>query len=186
MLEIEAKFRVEDPGGIRALLAAKGLRPEGAHPTCQVDHYFQGIGRDFRQTGEALRLRVEDGRFCFTYKGKPTLGKQGAKIRREIEFDLSGSNPGEARDFLVELGFQPVGIVSKKRWQYIWNDPEGNGLVALDEVEKLGTFLEVEFLVAESDRDLANQKIEEVSRSLGLSHPEPRSYLRMVMESAGL
>ena len=182
MLEIEAKFKVSDAEKIRALLAAMGLQPEKAKPICQMDEYFQGVGRDFRQTGEALRLRIEDGRYCFTYKGKPDLENKGTKIRREIELELSGNNPAEARDFLIKLGFQPVGIVAKKRWQYIWGDSPGHGTVALDEVEKLGTFIEVEFLVEEEDRDSATRRIEEIARCLELAKPEPRSYLRMVME----
>jgi adenylate cyclase class 2 len=50
----------------------------------------------------------------------------------------------------------------------------------LDNVEKVGSFVELELLVDESDLDEARECIRATAETLGLRHSERRSYLELL------
>jgi adenylate cyclase class 2 len=129
MLEVEVKVRWI--GGEKPLL---DLGVEFTGEVVQEDQYYQHPCRDFLESGEAFRLRREDGRLLLTYKG-PRLDTD-TKTRREIEFPIDG----EMEAVLAELGFRRAGYVRKKRRNYQLDDV----LLCLDEVEGLGSYLELE------------------------------------------
>ncbi|MBD3260273.1 MAG: class IV adenylate cyclase, partial [Candidatus Altiarchaeales archaeon] len=129
MLEVEVK--VPWSGGDKPLfdLGAK-FREE----YLQEDVYFAHPCRDFLESGEALRIRCVDGEFFLTYKG-PRLDVD-TKSRQEIEFPASA----QLFEVLKKLGFREAGCVVKKRRTY----KLGDLLFCLDDVEGLGSYLEVE------------------------------------------
>jgi adenylate cyclase class 2 len=177
MLEAEVKLALE-PDAARALeerLAALGARPLGEH--VQVDTYFAHPVRDFRVTDEALRLRLDDDRLRITYKG-PKLDPP-RKTREEIEFGLD-TDIETASTLLTKLDFASVARVRKRRVEY---ELPGSRkvIVAVDDVEQLGHFCEIEVMA----RDVAEgrQALEESVRRLGLEHlsPIPESYLELLL-----
>ncbi len=148
----------------------------------QSDLYFQHPCRDFRQTHEALRLRRTDDGLRITYKG-PIIDSR-TKMRREIELPVGrdGGDIAQFRELLTILGFEPVRGVEKTRaiYELVW---EGRDLeLAVDAVDGLGTFLEIESLAQDRDRDAARDAILRLAENLDLKNPERRSYLNLVME----
>jgi adenylate cyclase class 2 len=179
-LEIEQKFRIDDPAELRSRLTAMGAAFRGQ--VVQRDAYFNHPARDFAVSDEALRIRSVGDENVITYKG-PKLGG-GVKTRREIELPL-GAGPSTAEqlgEVLVLLGFRPTAVVEKRRTP---GEVTIDGVLyelALDEVEGLGTFFEAELVVDEAEREQAQQRIHALQAKLGLDRIEPRSYLRMVLE----
>ncbi|WP_435011067.1 class IV adenylate cyclase [Tundrisphaera lichenicola] len=183
--EIEIKFRVADHDDLRRRLEARGAEPEAT-----VDHedtYLAHPSRDFAGTGEAFRIRGEGMLNRITYKG-PKLGGP-AKTREEIEvaFAEGLEARGELGRTFELLGFRPVAVVRKSRTEY---HLESNGravAVSLDLAEGLGAFAEVETLAgSEAELPKAQRAVVELAEELGLREVEPRSYLRMLLESRGL
>ncbi len=178
MYEVEMKFPLSDPDAFVRRLAACEARPGPAFH--QADLYFNHPSRDFGQTDEAFRIRAVDGRACVTYKG-PLVDSQ-TKTRREIEVALGGD---EARDQLAEilklLGFRPVREVRKRRQTYslTWQGREFE--IALDEVQELGVFAEIETLADESGRPAAVTAILALVSQLQLPPPERKSYLSLLL-----
>jgi adenylate cyclase, class 2 len=180
--EVELKFPIADADEMTLQLLARGAHRGGV--VKQSDLYFQHPCRDFRQTHEALRLRKTDDGLRITYKG-PIIDAR-TKMRRELELPV-GREPGDFdqfRELLTVLGFEPVRGVEKTRAVYdlMW---EGRPLeLAVDAVEGLGTFLEIESMAHDSDRDAARDAILRLAENLGLKNPERHSYLQLLIQQA--
>jgi adenylate cyclase class 2 len=185
VLEAELKASLGDMS-VEALLdraLARGFAPEGA--VRERDVYFNGAGRDFRRTDEALRLRsvrrLPDGprESLLTYKG-PKLD-QVSNARTEYETAVSD---GETAEKLLEaLGYRPLAVVDKVRRTYRMEDVT----LCLDEVEGLGGFLELEILVpAEEGREEAVCRLLALLDGLGISRDRlsRRSYLELLAGKA--
>jgi len=182
--EVELKFRVADPVELGRRLAER--TGAVAAPVDHADIYFAHPSRDFAQTDEAFRIRVEGDENRITYKGAKQTGP--TKTREEIELQFA---PGdETRDDLQRvfdrLGFTVVATVRKRRTSYPL-DVQGRALtVVVDHVEGLGEFAEVETLVdAEVDLPTAQAAVVALAHHLGLVEVESRSYLRLILEAAG-
>lgn len=183
-LEIELKFPNPSGRDLRADLVALGA--SFTDPIAQADHYWNHPSRDFAATGEAMRLRTEGDELLITYKG-PKLDRT-TKTRREIELPLGLVQEHQASwsELLATLGFRSVATVAKTRTpgELFW---EGWPIqLALDEVAAVGSYIELETLVAENaDAEGAKQSLWSLAMRLGLSEVEPRSYLRLLLERNG-
>jgi adenylate cyclase class 2 len=179
MFEVENKFRVSEFATHRQRLAEVGgkfVRRES-----QADWYFSHPSRDFRATGEALRLRNVDGAAKLTFKGP--RWSDTVKVREELEL-LLAELPAAAEcgvEFLRRLGFEPVACVTKRR--EVFHLARENHLieVALDEVDRLGSFVEIELLVDASDVETARRLANQLQADLGLVQPLENSYLKMLL-----
>jgi len=181
MYEVELKFPVRDLEGTWQKLAALGALL--SEPVVHSDHYFAHPSRSFAETDEALRLRSIGESNILTYKG-PVIDDR-TKMRREIEVEIEAGAEGAARldAILQHLTFRPVRIVSKTRRSgtLIW---EGRAIGwTWDEVAPLGTFVELELVVDEQDRESARNTLCRLSDALGFGTPEQRSYLEMLLEN---
>ncbi|MCE9603851.1 MAG: class IV adenylate cyclase [Planctomycetia bacterium] len=181
-LEVEQKFRVVDPAALRARL--EGLGVAFATPFRQVDAYFNHPARDFAATDEALRIRTVGEENFVTYKG-PKLDKT-VKTRRELEQPLVGGSEAAARfeELLLALGFRATAKVVKRRSAA---ELQRNGTqfeIVWDEVDEVGTFLEIELVVDSHEIELAKGKILALQDELGLQEVERRSYLEMLLEKS--
>jgi adenylate cyclase, class 2 len=178
--EVEQKHRVDDVAALTARLAERGavLGP----PVVQTDRYFTHPARDFTRTDEALRIRTAAGASFVTYKG-PKLDT-ATKTRQEIELPLDPRDADGARfgELLETLGFTPVATVRKSRRSFEFRR-DGRGVAgALDDVEGLGTFVELEVVANEAGLDAAKRTIAELARELALGQSERRSYLELLLE----
>jgi adenylate cyclase class 2 len=170
-VEVEVKARVDELAPVRERLTSMGFELAGKQT--QTDTYYQHPARDFAETDEALRIRRTVDQARLTYKG-PKLDAV-TKSRREIDTQLT--DVSAMASVLEALGFEAAGTVRKDRTVFA-RDPL---TVTLDEVEGLGTFVEVE-QVARTDIDATRERVREIADELGLSDYTRRSYLRLVLE----
>lgn len=176
----------------------------------QEDTYYDAPHREFAETDEALRIRreksveagagdgdettVDEGTSehddgsgtdagvettILTYKGP--LVDSASKTRREAETAVEDAE--ELSEILSALGFAPAATVSKERSVYT---ASGEETIVLDQVEKVGEFVEVELEAdGEDGIDAARERVYGVLDGLGLD-PENRirtSYLGLLLDS---
>ncbi len=181
-MEVECKYRVEEVDQLRSALdqcGAKFLRTERHRDT-----YLRHPCRDFRVTDEALRIREIDEGAVVTYKGPRLPGP--IKIRPEIELPLVEGTREDWLRIWTSLGFQVAMQVEKTRQVFDLLIDTRMITVTIDEVVSLGTFAEIERVVASAE-ELANAEadVQAAAAQLGLKNIERHSYLSMVLEKAG-
>lgn len=171
MFEVEAKIRVADLPQIRARLVRIGAASPVS--TDQRDVYYNHPVRDFGTTDEALRLRYEGDRCTVTYKGPKLIGT-GSKTREE--FNVAVESGEIMEEILGRLGFRRFAEVRKHREEFAL----GTAHVALDVVEGLGHFVEIEVMAHEQGGD-AEERIERIKGDLGIVGDHiPQSYLELL------
>jgi len=159
MLEIELKARVENLAELRTALLKRNAR--FLHRNHEHDIYYNAPHRDFAVTDEALRVRYTDGDAVVTYKGAK-LRDVGLKAREELNTAVESGEVVE--QILSRLGFVKTAAVDKWRETYVLSD----ATVSLDEVEGLGTFVEIE-VITDSDRTQALTTIDRLKKELGIT-----------------
>jgi adenylate cyclase class 2 len=177
--EVEQKFPIADAAAIRRRLQELGAEFDPAID--QADTYFAHPARDFAQTDEALRLRQVGPENFMTYKG-PKLDPL-TKTRREIEIGLA---PGAAAaeqfaEILLALGFRRVLTVRKRRDPGHLTWERQRVLIALDHIDRLGDFLELEIAADESALSSAKEALSNLASRLELAASERRSYLELLL-----
>ncbi len=182
-MEVEQKFPVPGFQAIRAELSSLGA--QWAAPKTEIDVYYRHPARDFAATDEALRIRRVGQSGSITYKG-PKIDRT-TKTRREIDMPLP-SGPGGFEpwaELLEALGFHPLAEVRKRRVKarVPW---EGRSVEAsLDDVDGVGTFVELELVVEDAEVESAKACIAALAERLGLRGTERRSYLELLLEGSG-
>jgi adenylate cyclase class 2 len=171
-MEYEVKIRVASLDPVRERLNALGI--PAARGVIERDQYFNSPDRDFGVTDEALRIRSAGRERTLTYKG-PKLGSGGIKAREEL---IAPVGPGETLgEILLRLGFTRTAVVVKQRETY---RVEGT-YVTLDEVEGLGSFVEIEAPAGMTEPEAAGL-ITWVRRELGITGEETTlSYLELIL-----
>ena len=169
-MEVESKFR--SPGNDKVEKALNKLGAELVREEETEDVYFQHPGRDFGETDEALRLRKKEGVSELTYKG-PRMRLEHTKAREEVT--LRTDDPLAVQRIVERLGFKEFMVVRKRRKNFkydkIW--------IAVDDVEGLGEFIELELITEEPTR--AGALIEHMRKDLELTDPEPKTYLELIL-----
>ena len=174
MLEIELKVRVNSLEHVRRKLEQRKARFCGR--VHEHDVYYNAPHRDFSRTDEALRVRYADGKAVVTYKGAK-IKNLGLKAREELNTAIQSGEIFE--NILARLGFVRTAEVNKWRENYSL----GNASVALDDVEHLGTFVEIEVL-ADADAQNAKTGIERLAKELGVEgKPILASYLELQLST---
>jgi adenylate cyclase class 2 len=190
--EVEQKYVVADPASLQARLNQLGFRL-----ICTEQHediYWRHPVRNFRQTDEAFRLRRVDDQLKVTYKGPREQAV--VKIREEIELTLLAEDLQAWKRLLSQLGFTAIDPICKVRQLYQCLDrsqaasPSASDavlVVALDNVDRLGSFAEIEMIITDrSQMEAARQSIARLAGQLELSQIQPLSYLAMILrESEG-
>ncbi|VVB69090.1 CYTH domain protein [uncultured archaeon] len=169
MIEVEVKARARADTLERIL--ALGAIPMGEEN--HRDLYFNSSQRDFRQSDEALRIRIKEEGARLTYKGPKLDSQTKSRLERTVQID----DPLEMEQILTALGFVLSAQVRKHRIKYSW----GSVTLALDKVEGLGSFLEVEAR-GEADWEEQKEKVLSILRDLGLEESIRSSYLELLEE----
>ena len=191
MFEVEMKFRLTAPEAFEAK-AAEMFGVRFGTPHIEEDLYFQRVSRDFRQTGEALRLRRIGGGLRITYKG-PRRDRV-VKTREEIELPLIAPGedvPIEERKeawirLLTRLGYEPFAEIAKTRKtaSFTFSGREFN--LTRDSLPDFGEFTEIETLIPRaSEQDAAQNALKAAAAQVGLTDPVFASYLTLLLESRG-
>lgn len=181
--EVEVKLSTElDP--VRPRLRAAGF--ERVAEVRQVDRYFDAPHRDLAVTDEAVRVRTvepldsDSPSSHLSYKG-PRVGSDGPGKSR-LERAVGVADASTMVDVLVALDFTPVGTVRKRRERF----ERGSTVVALDDVEGAGTFVEIERVVSPERVDATETDLRSVIPELALTEApaEERTYLELVLDNA--
>jgi adenylate cyclase, class 2 len=178
MLEVEMKFPVVNPDVTREKLHKLGFHQNELHH--QVDCYFNAPDRDFAKSDEALRVRNVDDQSLLTYKG-PKQGTTG-KVRKETEVALAPGSATKMAAILKQLRYLPSVEVKKARTIYR-HAAQKHVEVSWDEVEDLGTFVELEIMVPEGDQTETLACLQQLGEELGLGQEERRSYLELLLNA---
>jgi adenylate cyclase class 2 len=171
-LEIEIKAYCASPAKIAERLKELGARH--IRTLIERDLYLTHPARDFKKTDEALRIRRADGEVILTYKG-PKVGS-ASKTRPELE--VCAGDFDSLAGILRHLGFGEAGMVVKEREMFLFKDIT----VCLDEVEGLGSFVELE--KKGTEREQAERELFSLAADLGLDRFERRSYLELKYNDA--
>ncbi len=178
--EVEQKFPVGGFDAVRSRLQRIHARFAAGHE--ETDRYFNHPSRDFRTTDEALRIRRRDETNRVTYKG-PKIDAT-TKTRQELELGLPDGEETAVcwTELLERLGFRQVGRVHKRRrkFEVEWQGRTVAG--TLDEIDGLGSFVELELVVDSDAVDAAREAIGALASHLGLTTSERRSYLQLLLE----
>jgi adenylate cyclase class 2 len=180
-LEVEQKFSVNDLASVEGQVTALG--GVFAPAVVQVDRYYAHPARDFAQTDEALRIRRVGDTNLVTYKG-PKLDRQ-TKTRREIELPVPPGEDGfcQFASLLEALSFRRVAEVRKQR-RIAELDWHGSPIeVALDQVDDVGRFVELETSAEPAEAEAAKAAVASLAEHFGLRASERRSYLELLLLS---
>lgn len=149
VIEVELKIKVDDLQELEYRLIELGAKLKEI--VNQRDIYFAHPKKDFAKTDEALRIREDSDKVYLTYKGP----KFDPKSKTRVEINVEFSDSQRLTEVLEFLDFKRVLIVSKERKIYEYKKTD----FCLDDVEGLGTFLEVEKLVQKKE-DFQKARIE--------------------------
>lgn len=187
MVEVEIKLKVDSVDLIEKKLVELGFKK--GQTLQEIDYYYNGVDRDFRESGEALRLRLTeslDGSAIvadrpgepliqMTYKG-PKLDKVSmSRVEHQVNIDDFET----MQSILSSLGYKPVMPVIKLRRELFSEEMTA----CVDTVDGLGDFLELEIIVdEENQREDALNKIADVLNKMeySISDTTTISYLSML------
>jgi len=159
MREIELKFKVDDMNDLLAKL--RDMDCEVSEILSQNDTIYVSDLNHVESVEGSIWLRVRKE----NEKVELNLKKQSARIQesKEIEFEVSSYE--KANQLLETLGYQKWVVVNKKRRysKYL------NYNLCIDEVERLGSFLEIELLVDEEDKKDYISDLLEIAKTFELT-----------------
>ena len=129
-------------------------------------------------------MRRVGERNCITYKG-PKIDAE-TKTRRELELPLGDGEAAREQyaELLLVLGFRPVATVRKLREpaRLLW---QGHQIeAALDTVEQLGLFVELETSADQASLPAAKAAVGALANQLGLCDGERHSYLELFLSAS--
>jgi adenylate cyclase class 2 len=176
MIEVERKYRITDKQEIISKLNKLGyIKLKTVH---QKDNIYlknsKSFTDGFKKDDPIMRIRTIGKTHILTYKR--SINDDGDSIEHEMEV-----NPVNAAiDLLDELGYKIVTNVDKIRTEF----KLGNITVAVDEVAKLGSFIEVEILCNKGTEDITIKRVVEAASNLGLTDQniEHKKYDRLMSE----
>lgn len=145
--ELEVKFYVCSLPEVESRLQTLGAHLE-AQRVFEVNLRFDTPDGRLGRASQVVRLR-QDSRARLTYKG-PSSNSDGAKLRTEIEFEVSDFQAAQA--FIEALGYPVAMAYEKYRTTYALEETE----VVLDELP-YGSFVEIEGPDAETIRRVAEK-----------------------------
>ncbi len=182
MIEVEIKAKINSVEDYQKKLIDKGF----AFKDCvlEKDIYLDNDNADIRTKDTALRVRTvtypnNDETFSYiTFKG---IRSDDVSMTRP-EFETGVDSAEIALSIFKSLGYFPVHpFVNKKRNTYV----NGNITACIDEVENLGTYLELEILSEESEKEASLSRLWAILSDIGLSKSTviTTSYLSMLQQN---
>jgi len=167
MIEVELKVRLDEEEVLDLPDKLKKLGFTRYGKVEEIDTYFNGIDRDFRETDEALRVResidLDKGstKYYLTYKG-PKIDRI-SKTREEYQVGVEDGDT--IKVILRKLGFKMVPPIRKVREIY----KKDKVVVSIDNVEGIGYFAEFEKTVkSTSEKEDTVKELMDLIRSLNI------------------
>lgn len=157
MREIELKFKIDNMDNLLNKLEELGcslsdvIEQEDVVFVSDLDNVESVSGSVW------LRIRKMKDKTELNFKKQVTVNES-----KEIEFCVDDFEA--AQDFLKALGFKEWVRVAKARRYSKYKDLN----ICLDKVERLGSFIELEYLAEEDDNNSYEDMIKEVALELGI------------------
>lgn len=150
--EIEVKVKVENFTQLLEKLSNLGCK--FSEPIKQEDRIFTDFPDNefaaFKAGVNFLRIRKSEGKILFTLKQSLVNELEG--IEKEVEV----SNEKEMEEILFLMNYHEAVRVTKKRRKAKYKDYE----ICLDEVEGLGSFIELEKITDENSEKVQSEMID--------------------------
>lgn len=159
MREIELKFRIENLDKLVQKLI--DLECEISDYKIQNDTIYVANLDNTESIEGSIFLRVRK----VNDQVELTLKKQSANISESQEIEFRVSNYDKANDFLKVLGYKEWVRVNKKRRTTKIDDIN----ICLDEVERLGSFVELEYLVSDDDSNNYEDKLLDLAKKIDIN-----------------
>ena len=158
MREIELKFKVENVNNIISFLEKNNCEISSAN--IQKDTIYVRDLQNVESTEGSIWLRVRktNEKVELNYK------KQSSKKMESEEIEFEVSSYELANKFLAALGFKEWVQVNKKRTYTKYQKYN----ICIDEVERLGTFIEIELLIPEKNDIDYEKELLEVAKEIGI------------------
>lgn len=151
MREIEIKLRAENLGSVEAKLKELGCEISAAKTQTDINFVHKDDVRWFEETTGPFaypRLRLQDGQNPILTVKKPIENEMDC-----AEYEVSLKDEKEVKGLMQLLDYTKGVVVKKTRKTCTYNDYT----ITLDEVDGLGSFIEIEKVVEDGDA-LATQK----------------------------
>lgn len=162
--EIEVKAKADNLEELASKLESLGCAI--APPVRQNDAIFAdakyGAFEEFQPNKNLLRIRESNGKFFFTIK-QPKANQMDS-----IEYETEISNPEGMKETLLLMGYQEVIQVHKTRRKTNHNGWE----ICLDEIDGLGSFVEVEKITDEADAEKVQNELFAFLEGLGVKRED--------------
>lgn len=171
MIEIESKFKLAASTTREALIAA--IQSQLTAPLsskCQVDTVFllpEQVNTPIVPGSKIMRVRdvfdPEPGELC---RSLMTLKVEGQVKLASEEYEFSVSDGDMARQMLTALGWQEIVTADKLRTESKTNDYT----FCIDEVARLGLFIELEILTEDSaNAEHIQQRMQDFLKNLNIN-----------------
>jgi adenylate cyclase class 2 len=175
MKEVEVKAKVSSFEEIKSKLQDLGC--SFSELMIQEDRIYLPNGIEFPDKTEGTlfaRIRNSNGKYILTVK------KQLETEFECMEHELVIDSPEQANEILKLLDFHEVLFVSKKRIKCKYSDME----ICLDDIDGLGTFVEVEKMTNEKDTAKIKKELFEFLETLGIKKEEQvfKGYATLIYE----
>lgn len=182
-MEIEVKARLKDKNAVMEKLRALGC--EFSSVKTQDDMVWvekTGNLETFLSNKVFLRIRIQNNEKVIMTAKKPKDPNNAGLVKREHEVVVDSAE--EARGVLSLMGLQEAVRAVKKRQTAKYKEFE----ICIDEVDNLGSFIEVEKIADEAEADRAQKEMWELLESLGISPDDQvkKGYDILMLEKQGL
>lgn len=173
-MEIEVRAKIDSILRIKDLLQTKA---EFVKSSDEDDLYLRHESDTERSL--VLRIRRKESGSQLTFKGK-AKGDDTAWA----DVDLPLSHPDDLENLLLGSSYTKVVRIQKHRATYRTQDFEIN----VDEIDNLGSFIEIEGRGTESERILVEQKITRYLIDLGIQSSDiiRKGYVGLMLEKLSL
>lgn len=158
MREIELKYKVKNYDELINKLEKMNCKIENAISQNDTIYVKNLENTDSVEGSIWLRVRKNNDKIELNLK------KQSKNIRESEEIEFGVDSYIKANQFLEILGYKKWVEVNKKRRYSKYK----NYNLCIDEVEKLGSFIEIELLVEETDQNDYIDALKNIAKELGL------------------
>lgn len=162
--EIEVKAKVNNLDEIAGKLTELGCvlsQPITQHDTVFVENDY-GPFEQFQPKKNLLRIREAGNEFILTLK-RPQSNQLDS-----IEHETKIYDPNETKEILALMGYHEIVKIHKTRRKTKYNEWK----ICLDQVDKLGSFIEVEKMADDADAKKIQNELFSFLQSLGIKQED--------------
>jgi adenylate cyclase class 2 len=174
MIEVEIRAKLNEPQKLVDELRKRGAESLGILKQNDYMYAFENPGEPIKEGGILARIREENDKIRLEFK--EIMRESGAGIDIKVEI----SNVELAKRLISKLGLNYLSDIKKKRELFSLDGFE----IAIDNVERLGTFVEVEKTL-DSENEMEKTKadcIELLKMLIGEVEIEKRKYGDLLLE----